>query len=161
MWIAIMEKEHDSWHGWHPWNPTWDFTDVLSGGHGQAETRPRVVKRVLFRTGHVKQILMGFLGQTGLICSPCESHGMWIKCTWSMLQEMCKPVQLQELFKTFFGHKPTTTNFRWPRPTPVLKAQGTSASPHGCCHWVAHLTMDWFKSLEPNDPHICSHWDDS
>ena len=177
-WIAIMEKEHDSWHGWHPWNPTWDFTDVLSCGHGQAETRTRVVKRVLFRTGHVKQIPMGFLGQTGLM-QP-------MRITWHVNQVHLKHASrntqastaagvLQNILiqrlgggKVFFRssfRQPTTTNFRWPRiPTPVLKAQGTSASPHGgCCHWVAHLTMgsmDWFQSLEPNEPQICSHWDD-
>ena len=185
MWIAIMEKEHDSWHGWHPWDPTWDFTDVFScSGHRQAETRTRVVKRVLFRTGHVKQIPMGFLGQTGLMqpmqitwhvnqvhlkhasrndasqysCRSSSKHfnpTAWLR--QSILQIVISASSLQRLRQL-----PVTSDDRAQPQQPQFSRPRAQVL-HGCCHWVAHLTMgstDWFKSLEPNEPQICSHWDD-
>ena len=130
------------------------------------------MKRVLFRTGHVKQIPMGFLGQTGLM-QPMRitwhvnqvhlkhaSRNMQASTAAGVLQNIL--IQrlgggkvLQIVISAYLGSLQQLTPDDHTPATPVLKAQGTSASPHGCCHWVAHLAMDWFKSLEPNEPQIC------
>ena len=94
-------------------------------GHGQAETRTRVVKRVLFRTGHVKQIPMGFLGQTGLmqhmritwhvnqVHLKHASRNMQASTAAGVLQNIL--IQRLDCGKVFFRssfRQPTTTNFR-------------------------------------------------
>ena len=135
-----------------------------------------MVKRVLFRTGHVKRIPMGFLGQTGLM-QP-------MRITWHVNQVHLKhasrnvqastaagvlqKILIQRLdcgkvfFRSSFRHISATS---LQQLTSDDRAQPQFSRPRAqVLHLMAAVigwrTSPWiecFQSLEPNEPHICSH----
>ena len=82
-------------------------------------------------------------------CRSCSKHFNPTFWPWQSI--------LQIVISAYLGSLQQLTSDDRAQPQQPQFSRPRAQVLHGCCHWVAHLTMDWFKSLEPNEPQICSH----